>query len=324
MAAEVDNLRYEPQIGSAAPVEVGFEIRVGNAAKRATMKLSPGADPCDQAAGEPLDLQGVVSGRLPNEIGGGALETCEAAVKSYPDIARFRYELGRALLAAGRIDEARQAIQEAADKGHIRALFALGSIASSGTGTAVDASKANGLYSKASDNGDPYALAAWGRALFNGIGVERDTGKGLDLLLQAAAMGHVDAMKELAVIFTEGRNGVPADPARALAFLKAGMERQDVYSMGVLGLSAHPARTTPVVMACKAPKVITKIKVVRVPVSKPKTVTPTIPGAPKVKPMPTGTGRTSWTGGSSRAASTGGGNTGDGEGDGGDTGSDGL
>ncbi|TPL47525.1 hypothetical protein FJ957_16280 [Mesorhizobium sp. B2-4-6] len=324
MAAEVDNLRYEPQIGSAAPVEVGFEIRLGNAAKRATMKLSPGVDPCDEAAGEPLDLQGIVPGRLPNEIGGGALETCEAAVKSYPDIARFRYELGRALLAAGRIDEARQAIQEAADKGQIRALFALGSIASSGTGTAVDTLKANDLYSKASDKGDPYALAAWGRALFNGLGVERDTGKGLDLLLQAAAMGHVDAMKELAVIFKEGRNGVPADPARALAFLQAGMERQDVYSMGILGLSAHPARTTPVVMACKAPKVITKIKVVRVPVSKPKTVTPTIPGAPKVKPTPTETGRTSWTGGSSHAAPTGGGNTGDGEGDGGNTGSDGL
>ncbi|TPJ68805.1 tetratricopeptide repeat protein [Mesorhizobium sp. B2-7-1] len=317
MAAEVDKLRYEPQIGSSAPIEVGFQIRVGNAAKQATMKLSPDVDPCDQAAGEPLDLQGVVPGRLPNEIGGGALEACEAAVKAYPDIARFRYELGRVLLASGRVDEARQAIQEAADKGHIRALFALGSIAPSGTGTAVETSKATDLYSKASDKGDPYAMAAWGRALFNGLGVERDTGKGLDLLLQAAAMGHVDAMKELALIFKEGRNGVPADPARALAFLKAGMERQDAYSMGILGL---PTRSTPVVMACKVPpKVITKIKVIRVPVSKPKTITRTIPGAPKVKPIPTETGRTSWTGGASHASD---GNTGGG--DGGDTGSDGL
>ncbi|PBC10833.1 caspase family protein [Mesorhizobium sp. WSM3859] len=332
-AAEVDKLRYEPQIGSAAPIEVGFDIRAGNAARQTTMKLSPNVDPCDQAAGEPLDLQGIVPGRLPNEIGGGAVEACEAAVKSYPDIARFRYELGRALLASGKIDEARQAIQEAADKGHIRAQFALGSIASSGA--AVDFTKANDLYSKASDRGDPYAMAVWGRALFNGLGVQRDTGKGLDFLLQAAAMGHIDAMKELAVIFKEGRNGVPADPVRALAFLKAGMERQDVYSMGILGL---PARSAPVVMACKVPpKVITKIKVVRVPVSKPETVTPTIPTVPEVKPMPTETGRASWSGGSqySGAARTRGGKTaegksegksegkGDGEGDGGGTGSDG-
>ncbi|KUM23256.1 hypothetical protein AU467_09935 [Mesorhizobium loti] len=267
-ADEVDNLRYEPQIGSAAPVEVGFEIRAGNSSKPATMKLSPSLDPCDQAAGAPLDLQGVVPGRLPNEIGGGAAEACEAAVKAYPNVARFHYELGRALLAAGKVDEARKAIQDAADKGHVRAVFELGSFASSGIGTAVDPTKANGFYSQASDKGDPYAMAALGRALFNGLGVQSDTGKGLDLLLKAAAMGHVNAMNDLALIFKEGRNGVPADPARALAFLKAGIERQGVYSMSILGL---PARTTPTVAVCK-PKVITKtitkIKVVRTPTPK--------------------------------------------------------
>ncbi|WP_181164987.1 caspase family protein [Mesorhizobium sp. B2-9-1] len=319
-AAEVDKLRYEPQIGSVAPIEVGFDVRAGNAAKQATMRLSPDIDACDRVAGAPLDLQGVVQGLTPNEIGGGAVEACEAAVKTYPGIARFHYELGRALLAAGKVDEARKAIQDAADKGHVRAVFELGYIASAGMGTAVDATKANGLYSQAAGKGDPYAMAAWGRALFNGLGIQRDTGKGLDLLLQAAAMGHVDAMKELAVIFKEGRNGVPADPARALAFLKAGMERQDVYSMGILGL---PARSTPAVMACKAPKVITKIKVVRVPVSKPKTITRTDPGKPEVKPDPPETGRASWSGSDhvGGAARTGGGSTGNGEGDGGDTGS---
>jgi len=178
----------------------------------------------------------------------------------------------------------------------------------------VDTTKANGLYSTAAEKGDPYAMAAWGRALFNGLGVQRDTGKGLDLLLQAAAMGYADAMKELALIFNEGRNGVPADPARALAFLKAGMERQDVYSMAILGL---PARSTPVVMACKAPKIITKIKVVRVPVSKPKTITQTIPLEPKPKPVPTETGRASW-GGGNGAARTGGGNSGNGQSEGGE------
>ncbi|MDX8531534.1 caspase family protein [Mesorhizobium sp. VK25A] len=291
-AAEVDKLRYEPQVGSAAPADIGFEIRAGNAARQATVRLSPNVDPCDQAAGEPLDLQGVVPGRLPNEIGSGAVEACETAVKSYPDIARFRYELGRALLTSGRVDEARQAIQEAADKGHIRALFTLGSIAS------VDLSKANDLYSKASDKGDPYAMAVWGRALFDGLGVQRDTGKGLDLLLQAAAMGHVDAMKNLAMIFKEGRNGVPTDPDRALAFLKAGMERQDVYSMGILGLPSRPARSTPVVLACKAPKVITKIKEVRVPAPKPKTP-PKAPVPQPADPVPTDSGRAPWTGSNS-------------------------
>ncbi|WP_292345116.1 caspase family protein [Mesorhizobium sp.] len=287
-ADEVDDLRYEPQIGSATPVEVGFEIRAGNASRSATMKLSPSLNPCDQAAGAQLDLQGVVPGRLPNEIGGAAVEACEAAVKAYPDVARFHYELGRALLAAGKVDEARKAIQDAADKGHVRAVFELGYIASSGIGTAVDPVKASGFYSQASDKGDPYAMAAWGRALFNGLGVQRDTDKGLDLLLKAAAMGHVNAMNDLALIFQEGRNGVPADPARALAFLKAGIKRQDVYSMSILGL---PARSELTVAVCKPKivrKTVTKIKVVRIP-------TPKAVETP-VKPRQKDTGPASWRG----------------------------
>ncbi|BCG90029.1 hypothetical protein MesoLj113c_61390 [Mesorhizobium sp. 113-3-9] len=236
MADEVDQLRYEPQIGAAGPVEVGFEIRAdSSSSKPATMKLSPSVDPCDQAAGEPLDLQGVVPGLLPNEIGAEAVKACEAAVKAYPDVARFRYELGRALLAAGKVEDAKKAIQVAADKGHVRAVFELGYIASSGIGMAVDPKKANDFYSVASDKGDPYGMTAWGRALFNGLGVQRDTAQGLDLLLKAAAMGHTYAMNDLAAIFTEGRNGVPADPARAVAFLRAGVERQDMYSMNILG-----------------------------------------------------------------------------------------
>ncbi|KQV01504.1 peptidase C14 caspase catalytic subunit p20 [Mesorhizobium sp. Root102] len=236
MAGEVDRLRYEPQIGVAAPVEVGFEIRAdSSSSKPATMKLSPSVDPCDQAAGEPLDLQGVVPGLLPNEIGAEAVKACEAAVKAYPDVPRFRYELGRALLAAGKVEEAKTAIEEAAKKGHVRAVFELGYFYSTGTGMVIDLTQANALYKAAADKGDPYGMTAWGRALFNGYGIKPDTAKGLDLLLKAAAMGHTYAMNDLAAIFTEGRNGAPADSARAVAFLKAGVQRQDMYSMNLLG-----------------------------------------------------------------------------------------
>ena len=278
-ADQVGQLRYEPQIGAAAPVQIGFQIRAGNASRRATMKLSPSVDPCDQAAGEPLDLQGVVPGRLPNEIGADAVAACEASVKAYPDVARFRYELGRALLAAGKVDDATKAIQQAADKGHVRALFELGHIASSGFGGAVDPAKANGFYATAADKGDPNGMAAWGRALFNGAGTQRDTRKGLDLLLKAAAMGHINAMNDLALIFKDGRNGMPADPARALAFLKAGIERQDAYSMSILGLPNRNVRTVAICKPKVLTKIITKTKVVRIT----KTV-PAKPGNPSATP----------------------------------------
>ncbi|RWC22862.1 MAG: tetratricopeptide repeat protein [Mesorhizobium sp.] len=233
---EVEGLRYEPQIGASAPVEIAFEIRADSAvSKPAKMKVSPTVDPCDLAAGEPLDLQGVVPGLLPNEIGADAVKLCEAAVKAYPDVARFRYELGRALLAAGKVEQARKAIQQAADRGHVRAVFELGYLYATGTGVAVDRKQANTFYAAAADKGDPYGMTSWGRALFHGSGVEPDTAKGLDLLLKAAAMGHTYAMNDLGAIFTEGRNGVTADQARAVAFLEAGVERQDMYSMNLLG-----------------------------------------------------------------------------------------
>src|SRR5206468_6581675 len=121
------------------PLIVGFEIRADNtSSKPATMTLSPSVEPCDREAGEPLDLQGVVPGLLPNEISTNAVDVCRAAVKAYPDVARFRYELGRALLADGKVEVAKKAIQEAADKVHVRALFVLGSLNATGTGMPVN------------------------------------------------------------------------------------------------------------------------------------------------------------------------------------------
>ena len=324
MADDVDKLRYEAQIGSVTPVEIGFQIRADNASKQATLKLSPSVDPCDRAAGEPLDLQGVVPGRLANEIGDDSVELCQASVKAYPQIARFRYELGRALLASGKVDEARQAIQQAADKGYVRAAFALGSIVSSGIGTAADPKQANRFYSEASDKGDPYAMTAWGRTLFNGRGVQRDTAKGLGLLLKSAAMGHIDAMNDLASIFMEGRNGVPADPDRALAFFRAGIERQEIYALGVL---STPKRVALAVPACKVhpPKIITKIKVVHVPAPRPKAPkagTRTAAAIPD-KPVQKQNGRLVWSGNNSaerRAENPGGGENTSSEGT--DTGTD--
>ncbi len=308
MADDVDKLRYEAQIGSVTPVDIGFQIRADNASKAATLKLSPSVDPCDRAAGEPLDLQGVAPGRLANEIGDDAVELCQASVKAYPEIARFRYQLGRALLASGKVNEARQAIQQAADKGYVRAAFALGSIVSSGIGTAADLEQANRFYSEASDKGDPYAMTAWGRTLFNGRGVQRDTAKGLDLLLKSAAMGHIDAMNDLASIFMEGRNGVPADSDRALAFFRAGIERQQMYSLGVLGT---PKRVALAVPACKVqpPKIITRIKVVHIPAPRPKTpkagkrTAAAIPDNPVQKQN----GRAAWSGNNGNGSERGGG-----------------
>jgi hypothetical protein len=102
-------------------------------------------------------------------------------------------------------------------------------------------------------------------------------------------MGHINAMNDLALIFKDGRNGMPADPVRALAFLKAGIERQDAYSMSILGLPNRNVRTVAICKPKVLTKIITKTKVVRItrtvpakpgnPSATPKLVKPTQPGS---------------------------------------------
>ncbi len=233
--AEVALLRFEPRVGASDPGIVEFEVRAdGGEASRAKATLQPVVDACDEAAAEPLDIQGVTAGRLPNEIGPEALDACRKAVEAHPGVPRFRYQHGRALLASGEVEAAMQAFAKAAYDGHVRAMFQLGYMHATGTGTAVDRNTANAFYKAASDLGDPYGMTSWGRALFAGNGVEADPEQGLDLLIKAAAMGHTYPMNDLASIFIEGQNGVPADTARAIAYLDAGVQRRDMYSMNRL------------------------------------------------------------------------------------------
>ncbi|MGO7309781.1 tetratricopeptide repeat protein, partial [Rhizobium ruizarguesonis] len=74
-------------------------------------------------------LQGVTSGKLPNEIDpDDALTACTNAVKAYPEVARFVYELGRAQLANRDTKTAFATIKKAMDAGHVRAISELSAL----------------------------------------------------------------------------------------------------------------------------------------------------------------------------------------------------
>ena len=56
--------------------------------------IAPALDACDVEASAPLDLQGVATGTLPNEIDAAkAVDDCKRATGRFPDVARFQYEL---------------------------------------------------------------------------------------------------------------------------------------------------------------------------------------------------------------------------------------
>lgn len=89
---------------------------------------------CDLEAGHPSDPDLVGPGKPTREVVTHiAIPACRAAVKSDPGVARFHYQLGRAIFYwAGANDadssEGIEHLQHAADMGHTQALFVLGYI----------------------------------------------------------------------------------------------------------------------------------------------------------------------------------------------------
>ena len=158
-------------------------------------------------------------GKLPNEIDGRkAIADCQRAVAEHPDIARFRYELGRAELAVGEAEKARQAFNDAAQRKHLRAIASLADLEQFGVLGPANPVKAASLYSSCSAGGDVYCMYSYGKALFYGNRVKKDQPLGLELMIRSADLGHTYAMNELGYIFTYGKAGIAADVERGIRY----------------------------------------------------------------------------------------------------------
>ncbi|EJC78110.1 hypothetical protein Rleg10DRAFT_6841 [Rhizobium leguminosarum bv. trifolii WSM2012] len=235
-AADIPALSYEPQIGTEnQPFALTLQA-ANDDLQPATVTFKPVLDACDTAAAAPLDLQGVTAGKLPNEIDPSiAVPACAEAMKTYPEVARFVYQLGRAQLANRDTKTAFATIKKAMDAGHIRAIDQLSSLYIVGASVPANPAKANEIAQAGAKKNDPYALYTYGKSLYYGRGIKADTQQGLKLMLQSADLGHTFAMNELGYIFLNGVN-VPADPERGIRFYEAGLARNDIYSMNNLAL----------------------------------------------------------------------------------------
>ena len=79
---------------------------------------------CDTQAAHPDDIMRFAAGKADGEVVGVlALRACSAAVKQFPDEPRFHFQLGRALAALKRKDEAARAFEKAASMGSAPAKY---------------------------------------------------------------------------------------------------------------------------------------------------------------------------------------------------------
>ena len=231
---------FEPAIDSNEKVQE-FELKVadasGSSSSSVVGKIEPFLVQCDEEAGEPLDLQGVTAGKLPNEINPeAAVAACTDAVAKFPSIARYKYQLGRAKLAAKNTKDAIALFKEAADGGHVRALSQLGYMAQGGYGRNQDLAEANMLFKSAAEKGDPYGMLDYGRNLSQGQGVTKDIEQGIRLLNKSVEMGHTYAMNELGSMYFYGK-GVKLNPPRGVRFYEAALVRDDIYAMRNLAIA---------------------------------------------------------------------------------------
>ncbi len=215
-------------------------LSVNGQNQRISLNLTP--DACDFEAGGQLDPDGMGITRYANELRPEtALAACEAAVEREPTVGRFHYQLGRALTALRRNDEAKVAFERARDLGHSRARNALGNAAlnearvTGGLANPKASDEVLQLFACGVEEGDPYAYYALGRQFMRFGGTNEIEIEGDDLMMRALEVGHTFAMNELGYFYLDDKAEY-YDPERGLRYLRESAARDDIYGFNNMGL----------------------------------------------------------------------------------------
>lgn len=166
-------------------------------------------DPQRKAPGVPIDRI------VPKK----AIAACFKAKTLFPEVARFRFQLGRAYEASKEPDIAARWYGEAAERGHAPAQTSLGRLYEAGDGVAQDDGEAARWFRKAAEQGDPVAQTRLGNMHASGRGVDEDTAAALTWFRRAADQGYAPAQYTLAVALEDGE-GIEKDEEQALALYR--------------------------------------------------------------------------------------------------------
>lgn len=157
---------------------------------------------CDRLAADPVDYERVAPPVsrfkfLPKQ----AIVACREAAAAYPNTPRFRFQLGRTLLGLGGVDEARAALQDAANSGYAAANMFLGRIYETGSFGERDVAKALEYIQLAAEQGNQDAQIRMGLAYRDGKGREADLQQALHWFKLAADQGNPRANYLLAAVY---------------------------------------------------------------------------------------------------------------------------
>ncbi len=195
------------------------------------------ADACDRLAASPDDssrpagVPGIENARIDREA---AWNSCNAAMKLFPDVARFIYQAGRAAASRRDYDRAMVLYREASERGSAAATNAVGALYYCNCGVAQDYDEARKWYEKAAALGNASAMTNIGFSYERGTGVAQDYTEARKWYEKAAALGHGQAISNLGVLYEWGRS-VSQDHREARKWYEKGVAAGNAFAMNNLG-----------------------------------------------------------------------------------------
>ena len=209
-------------------------------------------DDCDRLAAadndpaRPPEAPGVPLAKIDFDA---ARTACNLSIKRNPRIVRYLFNLGRVEQAAAnsmRLDDparaettrrAYLALDDAATRGYVAALYYLAIQLNYGAPTEADNDRANKLLKQAAEQGFPLAAYALGLRYADGsFGLERDVARAYEWLARAAESGSVPAMVEVGQALWSASGVSPRNPHRAVEWLQRAAEAGSnaaKYDLGV-------------------------------------------------------------------------------------------
>ena len=235
---------------SSSPIDGNFyftspSATPGSPAPQQEARLSDVTDPlhrdlqtaCDRLAASPLDeqrprgLAGVPTGQIDIVP---AIAACDAAMRDYPEVARFRYQAGRIAARQKDYARARELYESAASQGNLVSANNLGTLYYDGNAVAKDYAIARSWFEKAARGGLPLAMSNLGRMYHFGRGVEIDYVEARKWYEKAAAANDGNGMNGLGILYEQGK-GVSKDYGQARKWYDSAVAQGSTAAMVNIG-----------------------------------------------------------------------------------------
>lgn len=210
---------------------VAAVLAIGSVASAAAD--APPPNDCDRLAAHPADGNRVVPGVQWDVMNArAAIRACSDAVAEHPDVLRFQFQLGRALLRAQRRDEGLPYLFAAAEKNYAAAFANIGGTYQFDLGNYSEALK---WYRRGAELGDISSQTHLAEMYLEGWGVERNLQQALRWYEPAANQRYPLAEYKIGLIYQRGDRTVPRDQTKAITWFRKAAEQGFARAQNDLG-----------------------------------------------------------------------------------------